>query len=64
MQPRLDELRELLKGKKGYVSTGSAYAHGLIGVLRELGVEVDGSLVFHHDPSTTARIRGRIRCRI
>ncbi|EPY01067.1 nitrogenase component 1 [Magnetospirillum fulvum] len=50
VQPRLEELRELLKGKKGYVSTGSAYAHGLIGVLRELGVEVDGSLVFHHDP--------------
>ncbi len=48
--PRLAELRELLKGKKGYVATGSAYAHGLIAVLRELGVEVDGSLVFHHDP--------------
>jgi nitrogenase molybdenum-iron protein alpha chain len=48
--PRLAELRELLKGKKGYVATGSAYAHGLIAVLRELGVEVNGSLVFHHDP--------------
>ena len=50
IQPRLAELRMLLKGKKGYVSTGSAYAHGLIGILRELGVEVEGSLVFHHDP--------------
>jgi len=50
IKPRLEELRTLLKGKKGYVSTGSAYAHGLIGVLRELGVEVEGSLVFHHDP--------------
>jgi nitrogenase molybdenum-iron protein alpha chain len=48
--PRLEELRKLLKGKKGYISTGSAYAHGLIGILRELGVEVEGSLVFHHDP--------------
>ncbi len=48
--PRIAELRELLKGKKGFVSTGSAYAHGIIAVLRELGVEVDGSLVFHHDP--------------
>ncbi|GMB00692.1 nitrogenase component 1 [Pelosinus sp. IPA-1] len=48
--PRLAELRTLLKGKKGYVATGSAYAHGLIAVLRELGVEVNGSLVFHHDP--------------
>ncbi|MFD2233170.1 nitrogenase component 1 [Phaeospirillum tilakii] len=50
VRPRLEELRALLKGKKGYVSTGSAYSHGLIGVLRELGIEVDGSLVFHHDP--------------
>ncbi|MCB2294817.1 nitrogenase [Clostridium algoriphilum] len=48
--PRLKELRKLLKGKKGYVATGSSYAHGLISVLRELGVEVNGSLVFHHDP--------------
>lgn len=48
--PKLKELRELLKGKKGYVATGSAYSHGLIAVLKELGIEVDGSLVFHHDP--------------
>ena len=48
--PRLEELKKLLKGKKGYVATGSSYAHGLISVLRELGVEVNGSLVFHHDP--------------
>jgi nitrogenase molybdenum-iron protein alpha chain len=50
VKPRLEELRKLLVGKKGFISTGSAYSHGLIGVLRELGVEVDGSLVFHHDP--------------
>ena len=50
VKPRLAELRKLLQGKKGYVSTGSAYAHGLISVLKELGVEVEGSLVFHHDP--------------
>jgi len=50
VKPRLEELRRQLKGKKGFVSTGSAYAHGLISVLKELGVEVDGSLVFHHDP--------------
>lgn len=48
--PRLAELRQQLKGLKGYVATGSAYAHGLIAVLRELGIQVDGSLVFHHDP--------------
>jgi nitrogenase molybdenum-iron protein alpha chain len=50
IRPRLEELRRRLAGKQGFVSTGSAYAHGLIAVLRELGVTVDGSLVFHHDP--------------
>ena len=48
--PRLEELRAKLKGVKGYVATGSAYAHAMVEVLRELGVTVDGSLVFHHDP--------------
>jgi nitrogenase molybdenum-iron protein alpha chain len=48
--PRIAELKEKLKGIKGYVATGSAYSHALIQVLRELGVSVDGSLVFHHDP--------------
>ncbi len=50
IKPELEKLRSLLKGKTGYVLTGSAYAHGLISVLRELGMEVPGSLVFHHDP--------------
>ena len=30
--------------------TGSAYAHGLISVLSELGIGHDAALVFHHDP--------------
>ncbi|MCH3963720.1 MAG: nitrogenase [Clostridium sp.] len=47
---RLSELRKLLKGKVGYVATGSSYAHGIIAVLRDLGVEIDGSLTFHHEP--------------
>ncbi|MDF2505838.1 MULTISPECIES: nitrogenase component 1 [Clostridium] len=47
---RLGELRKLLKGKKGYVATGSSYAHGIIAVLRDLEVEIDGSLTFHHEP--------------
>jgi nitrogenase molybdenum-iron protein alpha chain len=50
VKPKLEELRPKLKGLKGYIATGSAYSHGLIGVLREIGVDVDGSLVFHHDP--------------
>lgn len=48
--PRLEQLREKLKGVKGFIATGSAYAHAIIGVLRELNVEVDTSLLFHHDP--------------
>lgn len=48
--PKIKELREKLRGVKGFVMTGSSYAHGLVSVLRELEIEVDGSLVFHHDP--------------
>ena len=48
--PKVEALRKKLKDIKGYVATGSAYSHGLIAVLRELGIEVNGSLVFHHDP--------------
>ena len=41
-------MKKKLKGTRGYVATGSAYAHGLVQVLRELEVEVDGTMVFHH----------------
>ncbi len=50
VKPKVEELRKKLKGVKGFVATGSAYAHGLIEVMRELGIEVDGSRIFHHDP--------------
>jgi len=50
VKPLIEDLKTKLKGKKGYVATGSAYSHGLISVMRELGIEVNGSLVFHHDP--------------
>lgn len=50
VKPKIEELKKKLQGVKGFVATGSAYAHGLIQVLRELGVEVNGSLTFHHDP--------------
>ena len=35
---------------RGFAATGSAYSHGLIEVMRELGLNVDGSVTFHHDP--------------
>ena len=50
VRPKIEELKEKLKGVNGFVLTGSSYAHGLISVLRDLGVTVDGSVVFHHDP--------------
>jgi nitrogenase molybdenum-iron protein alpha chain len=50
VKSHIAELKEKLKGINGYVATGSAYSHGLIQVLRELGINVNGSLVFHHDP--------------
>ncbi|WP_010238249.1 nitrogenase component 1 [Clostridium arbusti] len=50
VKPKIEELKEKLKGVKGFVATGSAYAHGIITVLKELGIAVDGSVVFHHDP--------------
>lgn len=51
VMPRIEELREQFKGINGFIMTGSAYSHGLIAVLRELGIGVEGSIVFHHDPS-------------
>jgi nitrogenase molybdenum-iron protein alpha chain len=48
--PHLERLRKKLAGKKGYISAGATFAHGLIANLRELGVEVDGVLSYHHDP--------------
>ena len=53
--PELERLREALKGKKGFVAAGAAFAHGLIADLRELGVTVDDAFSFHHDPSTDSR---------
>ena len=49
-RPKIEELKKKLAGVSGFVLTGSAYAHGLISVLRELGITVNGSVVFHHDP--------------
>ncbi len=48
--PIIADLKEKLKGVRGYIATGSAYGHGLVEVLRELGVIVGGTMLFHHDP--------------
>jgi nitrogenase molybdenum-iron protein alpha chain len=55
--PEIEKLREKLKQAtpdgvvRGFVSTGSSFAHAMIEVIRDLGVEVKGSIVFHHDPT-------------
>lgn len=46
----LEELRGKLKGKRVYVSAGAAHGHSLIALLRDLGIEVVGAGIFHHDP--------------
>ncbi|MCG6203446.1 nitrogenase [Rhodopseudomonas sp. HC1] len=50
--PELARLRNALKGKRGFVAAGAAFAHGLLADLRELGVDVDSAFSFHHDPAT------------
>jgi nitrogenase molybdenum-iron protein alpha chain len=45
----LGELREKLRGLRGYVAAGSVHGHSLSAVLRELGMEVAGSCFWHHD---------------
>jgi nitrogenase molybdenum-iron protein alpha chain len=49
--PIIEDLRRQLAGLRGYVAMGASFAHGVIVVLRELGIEVPGTLVFHHDPT-------------
>ena len=51
VRPIIDDLRTRLSGLKGYVAMGASFAHGVVVALRELGVEVPGTLVFHHDPT-------------
>jgi nitrogenase molybdenum-iron protein alpha chain len=48
--PEIERLKGKLAGVQGFVSTGSSFAHAMIEVIRDLGIEVKGSIVFHHDP--------------
>lgn len=48
--PKLNEYRKKLKGKTAYLTAGAAHGHALIALLRELGLEVQGAAIFHHDP--------------
>lgn len=48
--PKLEEYREKLKGKTAYVTAGAAHGQVIIALLKELGLEVKGAAIFHHDP--------------
>ena len=48
--PKIEKLKENFKGKTAYVMAGAAHGQALIHLLSELGFEVMGASVFHHDP--------------
>lgn len=48
--PRIEELREKLRGKTAYVTAGAAHGHALLDILGELGLDARGAAIFHHDP--------------
>lgn len=48
--PLLEEYRRKLRGKTAYLTAGAAHGHALIALLRELGLQVQGAAIFHHDP--------------
>jgi len=48
--PQIEAYREKLRGKRAYVTAGSAHGHAIIALLRELEMEVQGAAIFHHDP--------------
>ncbi|MFT8316179.1 MAG: nitrogenase component 1 [Clostridium sp.] len=50
IEPKLEELRNKLKGKIAYISAGSAYGHNFATLLGELNIKVMGASVYHHDP--------------
>ncbi|MDR3294330.1 MAG: nitrogenase [Clostridiales Family XIII bacterium] len=47
--PKIEELRERLKGKTAYVTAGAAHGHALLDILGELGIDAKGASIFHHD---------------
>ena len=48
--PELERYRKLFQGTRTYLTAGAAHGHSLISLLRELGLEVTGAAIFHHDP--------------
>ena len=47
--PELAGLRQRLAGVRGFVSAGAVHGHSIIGILKELGMDLAGGTVWHHD---------------
>ncbi|MDR0676756.1 MAG: nitrogenase, partial [Elusimicrobiota bacterium] len=48
--PKIEEIKNKLKGKTAYVTAGASHGHSLLALLKELGMEPKGAAIFHHDP--------------
>lgn len=48
--PKIEAYRKKFAGKVAYVTAGAAHGYSLISVIRELGIQVKGAAIFHHDP--------------
>lgn len=49
IQPKVDELKEKLKGKTAFVSAGQSRAIGIPNLLADLGIEIVGITAYHYD---------------
>ncbi|MDR3063071.1 MAG: hypothetical protein LBU40_02895 [Methanobrevibacter sp.] len=49
VQPRIDEIKEKLKGKKVFVSAGQVRSLGIANIIADLGMELEGLTTFHYD---------------
>lgn len=45
----LRDYKEKLKGKRAYLTAGAAYGHSLAALLQDLGMELVGASIYHHD---------------
>lgn len=45
----LDRLRSRLSGKRAFIAAGGPLAYSIIALVRDLGMEVAGTCVWHHD---------------
>jgi len=49
IKPELEELKKRFTGIKAFVAAGPSHGHSSMAVLQDLGIELVGSCMFHHD---------------